>query len=113
MPHFIIDCSSTILETNSAEDLLQTVHSAAKESALFNQSIIKVRIRPYTNHLVDGEKADFIHVFGNIMEGRTIEQRAMLSRLVIKKLKSKYSDVPTISMNIFEFEKATYCNRNS
>ena len=112
MPHFIIDCSENILELVSPEEILTAVHDTAEATALFKKGDIKVRIRPFNYFTVGNTKSDFIHVFGNIMEGRTTEQKADLSKRIITKLKSMFPDVPVISINIREFEKATYCNRN-
>ena len=111
MPHFIIDCSEHVLELKAVEDVLREVHDTADKSGLFKKGDIKVRIRTFKDYTVGNTKEDFIHVFGNIMEGRTTEQKAALSKSIIIKLKSMFEDVPVISINIREFEKATYCNR--
>ncbi|HYG52959.1 MAG TPA: 5-carboxymethyl-2-hydroxymuconate Delta-isomerase [Flavobacteriales bacterium] len=121
MPHFVIDCSESILYTSVAtgstgldmvKNILKTVHDTAEQTGLFKPGDIKVRICPFQYHYNNGVQTDFIHVFGNIMEGRTTEQKAELSKNIIAKLKHMFPDVPVISMNIREFEKATYCNRN-
>ena len=112
MPHFVIDCSENILKIQSPEEILKTVHDTAEASGLFKKGDIKVRINEYKYYTVANTKDDFIHIFGNIMEGRTTEQKADLSKRIIIKLKSMFPDVPVISINIREFEKATYCNRN-
>ena len=83
----------------------------AEDSALFRVADIKVRIRAYEHYLVAGEPSDFIHVFANILEGRTVEQKAGLSRAIVARLVEMFPDVPAISINIREFEKATYMNR--
>ena len=111
MPHFIIDCSEHVLSIKPAEEILKEVHDTADKTGLFKQGDIKVRIRAFKDYTVGNTKSDFIHVFGNIMEGRTTEQKASLSKDMIRKLKSMFEDVPVISINIREFEKATYCNR--
>ncbi|MFI5218477.1 MAG: 5-carboxymethyl-2-hydroxymuconate Delta-isomerase [Bacteroidia bacterium] len=111
MPHFIIDCSENVLSIKPAEDILKEVHDTTDRTGLFAQGDIKVRIRTFKHYTVGNTKADFIHVFGNIMEGRTTEQKAGLYTAIIKKLKSIFDYVPVISINIREFEKATYCNR--
>jgi 5-carboxymethyl-2-hydroxymuconate isomerase len=49
-------------------------------------------------------------VFANIMEGRTTEQKKALSENVARTLKELLPAVEIISMNIRDFEKATYCN---
>lgn len=112
MPHFIIDCSENVLQLHSPEEILREIHDTADATGLFKKGDIKVRIRAFEHYTVGNTKSDFIHVFGNIMEGRTTEQKANLSRQIVAKLKSMFSDVPVISINIREFEKAAYCNRN-
>ena len=69
---------------------------------------IKVRIRPFkdAHYTVGNTKSDFIHIFGNIMEGRNTEQKADLSRRIITRLKAMFPEVPIISINIREFERA-------
>jgi 5-carboxymethyl-2-hydroxymuconate isomerase len=111
MPHFVIDCSPNVLDQRPAGEILLVVHNAAELSGLFRVTDIKVRIRAYEHSIVAGEPGDFIHVFANIMEGRTTEQKAALSRSVVEKLVEMFPDVPTVSINIRDFEKATYLNR--
>jgi 5-carboxymethyl-2-hydroxymuconate isomerase len=112
MPHFVIDCSEGVVAAKPVDELMREIHDIAEASGLFRPGDIKVRVRPFLHFTVADARRDFIHVFANIMEGRTIEQRADLSQAIITKLKSMFPEVPAISMNVFEFEKATYCNRN-
>lgn len=113
MPHFVIDCSETILSLQKPEDILQEVHKAASNTCLFDEDDIKVRLNPFKEHyLVGGKQCDFIHVFSNIMEGRTTEQKENLSKEIVTKLKNMFPSIPFIAINIRDFEKATYCNKN-
>jgi 5-carboxymethyl-2-hydroxymuconate isomerase len=112
MPHFVIDCSPRVLTKRHPDEILREVHRLAENSSLFRVADIKVRIREYEHYLVAGERDDFIHVFANIMEGRTVEQKAALSRAIVTRLVEMFPDVPAISINVRELEKATYCNRN-
>jgi len=115
MPHFIIDCSKNITTRLSPNELLREVYQCAESSQLFAKEGpggIKVRLNPYDHYLTVGTQDDFIHVFGYIMEGRTIGQRSELSKSIVAKLKSLFPDVAIISMNIQEIEKSTYCNKS-
>ncbi len=113
MPHFVIDCSQSILEIESPKDMLQAVHEEANATGLFEEGDIKVRLNPYNkDYLVGGKQENFIHVFADIMEGRNQEQKANLSQRIVKRLKSMFSEVTFIAMNVNDFEKATYCNKN-
>jgi len=111
MPHFILDCSENILEIQEPRKTIEAVFETAFATGLFDRKDIKVRLNPFKHSLVQGTNDDFIHVFGNIMEGRTLEQKANLSKVIVTKLNELFSDVPIISMNIRDFTKESYCNK--
>jgi 5-carboxymethyl-2-hydroxymuconate isomerase len=112
MPHFVINCSQNIVNIKTPEVIMQNVYVAADSTDLFAKGDIKVRITPFEYYNTGNTKNDFIHVFANIMEGRTVAQKRNLSEKIITDLKSIFPDVPIISINIRDFEKATYCNRS-
>lgn len=112
MPHFILDCSTTLTDQIPPQKLLHTVNQLAIDSELFAPEDIKVRIRQSEHCLVGGSKKDFIHVFAYIMQGRTEAQKAALSRSIVAHIKGLLPEVPIVSMNVMDFEKATYANRN-
>lgn len=91
---------------------MQAVYDTAESAGLFTEGDIKVRINPFRHFKLGDGKEDFIHISGTIMEGGNESQKANLSNQIIIQLKSMFPDVPIISMNVREFEKATYCNRS-
>jgi 5-carboxymethyl-2-hydroxymuconate isomerase len=111
MPHFVIDCSRNVLNIKTADEIMQAVYEAAESTKLFKENDIKIRINPYEHYKLGEGKISFLHIFGNIMEGRTTEQKANLSRLILQKLNTILPDVSILSINIREFELATYCNK--
>ena len=111
MPHFIIDCSENVIRMRSADEIMQEVFDAALSTDLFIASEIKVRINPFAYYNNGNSLDDFIHVFGYIMEGRNTEQKAKLSKTIVTKLNEILSEVPIISINIKDFEKASYFNK--
>lgn len=111
MPHFIIDCSENIVQQKSPDEIMQAVYEVAEATGLFAGSDIKVRLRPYQYFKLGTGKTAFIHIFGNIMEGRSVEQKANLSKKIIERLNQMFSDISILSINIREFEKATYSNK--
>jgi 5-carboxymethyl-2-hydroxymuconate isomerase len=112
MPHFIIDCSEGILKSHSKEEIIKQVHMSAISTKLFHKNDIKVRANFFEEYSTGDKQEDFIHVFANIMEGRTIEQKANLSKTIVKDLALMFPLVPHIGTNVIEFEKATYFNKN-
>lgn len=111
MPHFIIDCSENIIRQKSPDEVMQAVYDVAKATGLFAANDIKVRLQPYQYVKLGTGKKDFIHIFGNIMEGRSTEQKANISKKIIERLNEIFPDVSILSINIHEFEKATYSNK--
>jgi len=115
MPHFIIDCSENVLNLIAPATILQEVYDIALSSGLFaSEGVggIKVRIRPFEHYTTVNSDNDFVHIFANIMEGRTVDQKSQLSHLMVKRLSELLPGVEIISMNVREFEKSTYCNRS-
>ena len=110
MPHFVIECNEDLVNAKSSEKIMQCVHEVALKSGLFDLANIKVGSKTYEQYFVAGEKEDFIHVFANVMEGRTIAQRSALSKNIVSQLKLMFPEVPVISVNVWEFEKDTYAN---
>jgi 5-carboxymethyl-2-hydroxymuconate isomerase len=112
MPHFIIDCSENIISFKSPKEIIQKVYNAAHATNLFDKDDIKIRINPYKYYRIGNSKKDFIHVFSNIMEGRSNLQKAHLSKSIIKELKFMFPNIPIISINIREFDTVSYCNKS-
>lgn len=111
MPHFVIDCSEQVIKLKSPKEIIQKVYDTAESTGLFLPEEIKVRINPYEYYTTGNTSDNFIHVFANIMEGRNTEQKSRLSVQIVTELKAMFPEVPIISINIGEFEKATYCNK--
>ena len=111
MPHFIIDCSKNVIQIKSPKEIIQKVYDTAESSDLLDKDDIKVRINPYEYYNIGNTKDDFIHIFANIMEGRTDQQKANLSKQIVSQLIQMFPSVELISINIRDFEKASYINK--
>lgn len=111
MPHFVMDCSETVLKSHDEEYIIEQIHLVANSTGLFNEGDIKVRMNPFEKYSVGNKREDFIHVFANIMQGRTTEQKINLSQQVVSKLVTLFPNVPNITININDIERATYCNK--
>lgn len=111
MPHFVVDCSQEILRIHDEESIITRLHRVVNSSGLFEEADIKIRIRPFGIYAVGGGREDFIHTFAWIMQGRSVEQRAALSKAIVGELAGMFPLLPRIAVNIAEFEQATYFNR--
>ncbi|HEY0504659.1 MAG TPA: 5-carboxymethyl-2-hydroxymuconate Delta-isomerase [Lysobacter sp.] len=111
MPHFVVDCSRDVLQVHDEETIIARLHRVASASGLFEESDIKVRVNAFGTYAVGGGREDFIHVFAWIMQGRSVEQRASLSKALVSELAAMFPGLPRIAANIAEFERATYFSR--
>lgn len=112
MPHFIIDCSASILTKVQEQKIVTTVFDATRSSGLFEEADIKVRVNPYVRYEVGGKRTDFIHVFSYILEGRTDKEKSDLSQLIVRSLVDLFPDVEFVASSIDEFTKVGYSNRH-
>ena len=112
MPHFVVDCSESILSTHAEETINEQLHQAANSTGLFSEGNIQVRVKAYSANLVGGKKQEFIQVFASILEGRTKEQKQALSQTVVAKLVEMFPEVQEIGMNIRDMEKGTGCSKS-
>ena len=90
---------------------MQAVYDVAEATGLFAVGDIKVRLRPYQYFKLGEGQRNFIHIFGYIMEGRSVTQKQNLSRRIMERLNEMFPAETILSINIAEFEKATYSNR--
>ncbi|AIW22815.1 MULTISPECIES: 5-carboxymethyl-2-hydroxymuconate Delta-isomerase [Vibrio] len=111
MPHFVLDCSDSILAVHDEAYILEQMFLVTHATGLFDANDIKIRINPFQQYSVGNKREAFIHVFASIMQGRTTEEKARLSQQVVSTLVTLFPKVPNIAMNISDFEQATYCNR--
>ena len=84
MPHFVIDCSKSIIQIKSPKEIIQKVYDTAESSDLFDKGDIKVRINPYEYYNIGNTKDDFIHIFANIMEGQTVSQKKIYRKELLR-----------------------------
>ncbi|MGE8554753.1 MAG: 5-carboxymethyl-2-hydroxymuconate Delta-isomerase [Chryseobacterium jejuense] len=111
MPHFIIECSQDILQQKTPDEIMDAVYNVAESTGLFAVNDIKVRLQPYQYYQLGKDKNNFMHVFGYIMEGRSTKQKADLSTQISTQLTALLPDISFLSVNISEFEAATYSNK--
>lgn len=105
MPHFVIDCSESLLDTHNAVAINEKVHAAANATGLFGEAAIQVRLNPFKDSFMGGQKVETMHVFASILEGRTKEQKLDLSKAVITTLAELFPAVENIGMDVCDLEK--------
>lgn len=103
-------CSVSYSSDVDVNQISQAVHAGVLKSGLFNSdgSDIKVVGLPYTFSWVGGNAAPFVHVKIEILSGRSDLDKAMLSELVAKQLKSIGAHDFEVTIQIVEIHKGSY-----
>ena len=114
MPHFLLHTTQETIASERETEFLKAIHEEAMASGLFKENDIKVRLERFHNSMVGGEvNRPFAHVFAYIMQGRSTEQKAALSKSIVTRLNEMLPEVEAIAMNVTDFEAATYFNKSS
>ena len=103
MPHFIIEHAASI----NSHQLLTSVREAAVNSQLFAGPDIQVRAIEYS----DFQPALFVHIQARIWQGRSPDQKRVLSDLVGESVKAIVGSDVTVSVDIIDMDKACYFKR--
>ena len=111
MPHCIIEYSKTLNTRVEARRLVEVVHKAVLESALFEPSHIRVRACVYEEHVIGYPVHDFIHVTLKILCGRTQQQKKDLAERVLGELDSIGLTSISLSVEVVDIERETYSRK--
>lgn len=115
MPHLVIEYSQKLEDSISIAALVSDGQQAMSETGLFNASAIKTRALPYRDFVLgkshEGSSNLFIHAEVRILEGRTNEQKEALSTAIFNYLCAAAPEVPEISVEVCDMEKASYSKR--
>lgn len=113
MPHCVIECSASIAELVSLDQLVQDLHDTTEASGLFSKGDVKARLVLSDNYLVGGTKGHYVHIVTHILSGRTLSQRKALSDALVLTLCELLPSVEMLSVEVREIDKNTYSNRKS
>ncbi|MCP4299040.1 MAG: 5-carboxymethyl-2-hydroxymuconate isomerase, partial [Gammaproteobacteria bacterium] len=91
--------------------LLAAVHDGAMDSALFPEYDIKVRALPFRKHRTGQTRDSFVHVALHLLDGRSDEQKTMLSECVLGRIEALLPEVVNVSVEILDIHRESYRKR--
>tara|TARA_B110000211_G_C13794896_1_gene427899 strand:- start:153 stop:488 length:336 start_codon:yes stop_codon:yes gene_type:complete len=106
MPHCIVEYSQ-VLES-AVDEIMLALHKASMTSGLFSEKSIKVRAMPYKHALVAGVEAQFVHVTARIFAGRTLEQKAQLSRQILLGIEQIVLKDCSLTVEVIDIDEQSY-----
>lgn len=106
MPHCIIEYSKTV--ELSPSRLVEAVHQAVLETALFDASHIKTRAMAYEHYQLADNSKEFIHVTVRLHSGRTIQQKQQLTAVILQSLEKLSLTKITITVEAVDIDSNSY-----
>jgi 5-carboxymethyl-2-hydroxymuconate isomerase len=106
VPHCIIEYSKTL--DISPSRLVEAVHQAVLESALFDASHIKTRAVAYEHFQVADDFKEFIHVTIRLHSGRITQQKQHLTAIILQSLETLGLTAITITVEAVDIDSESY-----
>lgn len=106
MPHLIIEHSHNL--PTSETNLLNALHDTAASTQLFDPTTIKSRTIEFKHFKLGNNKCGFVHVQAHIIEGRTTEQKQLLSDALLQQLQIQLTDEYQLSVHIYDLIPQIY-----
>ncbi|MDB5655478.1 MAG: 5-carboxymethyl-2-hydroxymuconate isomerase [Tardiphaga sp.] len=111
MPHIVIEHSTDGHAQFDASALMQALHDAAAGTGVVQAADLKIRALAYADYLVAGQRDGFCHVSLYLLEGRTPEQKVMLSEALRTALVQWLPQTKSLSVDIRDMDAVAYKKR--
>ncbi|MBS9778200.1 MAG: 5-carboxymethyl-2-hydroxymuconate Delta-isomerase [Gammaproteobacteria bacterium] len=108
MPHCIIEYAKPLESHIESKTILQTVHQTVSQSSLFEPQNVRSRISAYEAFVLGAEQDNFIHITIKILQGRSDEQKAKLTKQVIDAMSTLTLSNVAISCECVDIHNASY-----
>jgi 5-carboxymethyl-2-hydroxymuconate isomerase len=111
MPHCVIEYSRDVADQVDINDLIAATHDGAMDSELFPEYDIKTRACSYQYHRTGQTQDSFVHVSVHLLDGRSDEQKSMLSEKVLRRIEVILPGVVSVGVEICDMHRQSYRKR--
>jgi 5-carboxymethyl-2-hydroxymuconate isomerase len=111
MPHIVIEYSTEGHSHFDIAELLQAMHAAAASTGVMKAADIKIRAISYDDYLVAGVRDGFCHVSVYMLEGRTNQQKLIVSERLRATLAECLPQTRSLSVDIRDMDALAYKKR--
>lgn len=111
MPHIVIEHSTDGHADFDAATLMRALHEAAAGTGVVQAADLKIRTIAYADYLVAGQRDGFCHVSLYLLEGRTPEQKVLLSEALRAAMVTLLPQTKSLSIDIRDMDAVAYKKR--
>jgi 5-carboxymethyl-2-hydroxymuconate isomerase len=111
MPHIVIEHSTDGHARFDTTALMRSLHDAAAGTGVVQAADLKIRAIAYADYLVAGTRDGFCHVSLYLLEGRTPEQKVLLSEALRAAMVALLPETKSLSVDIRDMDAVAYKKR--
>lgn len=111
MPHIVIEYSTDGHAGFDAAAVMRALHEAAAGTGVVQAADLKIRMVAFADYLVAGTRDGFCHVSLYLLEGRTPEQKVLLSEALRAAMVALLPETKSLSVDIRDMDATAYKKR--
>lgn len=108
MPHIVFEYSVDHTDAQAIKQLMDNCFDVCREFECINPKAIKLRAIPVELAYYGNGSESFIHARAHLLDGRTTERKAAISKAILDCTMMSLPHVETFSVEIVEMDKETY-----
>ena len=109
MPHVLIEYTVDSVNNQQLSEIMRVVYQAVADSQLFNEDNIKLRAIAIQHYRLGNAGKGFIHVQSRIHQGRSDQQKQLLSESILQALRSLSLALQVSTCEVVDMDRNSYC----
>jgi len=108
MPHIIVEYPEGIVDDQSVNAVLKTVHQSIADSGLFKANQVKARAYSFRHFTNAGGNDPYIHIQARIKSGRDADNKKRLGEVILSGLAAQNFQVSVVTVEIIDMDRDSY-----
>lgn len=111
LPHLVLEISRSLAAHHPIDPILLALHETASSTGIVLADDLKIRAMPVESAWIAGRLDDFAHLTVALLEGRSDEQKTVLSESLLRVLCIHLPEVERLSVELRDMHAASYRKR--
>lgn len=108
MPHIIVEYPEELIDNESVDVILQTIHQSIADSGLFKADQIRTRAYPFRSFTNAGGSTPYLHIQARIKSGRDADNKKQLGEVILSALATLHIQVSVMTVEIIDMDRDSY-----
>jgi len=108
VPHIIVEYPEELIDNESVDVILQTIHQSIADSGLFKADQIRTRAYPFRSFTNAGGSTPYLHIQARIKSGRDADNKKQLGEVILSALATLHIQVSVMTVEIIDMDRDSY-----